>query len=912
MIKPAVFFATALCSAIVFAGTITVPGLEGDYVAVPIGSAPIDPPDPVPDPDPIPDPEPGPDPGQYTFLGPLMPAIRFREYPMPAYDSPEDAWAMIAGMCGPVGEWDHEIVIPYDQTDWEWTVREGSLKGCVHVSGELGPNGELPDATEALNFVHGYKGTLERGGVFIENVKGESIGVPNNRHFLVMRNIHLSDWRGHAFIVSGGAKHLYVELLDSYLVGGNSNHAAYIDNVAYVNIQRNRIEAPGRGHALRSIAQKGIIKDNLLCSVYCDGAYMVKEESGKPVYGMQPLEVYVNGEHVVEGNEVRYYRPNKSHGYMAATFRWREAFNTLDRYRDGDSYRYLEWGSPEFNDPATWENMPMLETVVRDHTTICQGEPCVAWDAKSTYPLLNNDMKAAVRAWWRINKFPDWQTLLDHAHPSWHGTLNLMSDAYRDEKIAKEGRGLPSKIPFPIPEGWQQKARLIFDGPLKGENLAGDVRPREFENFQDWCFGEKADGRCVNQRYYWRAEIVYRNAEDPDPTPEPDPAPTPEPEPEPEPAPDPDPDPEPSGHWSDALIPFIPASGQFAKLEPAVSFDAVKTQRDEFEWCEYIKCNRVQHSARHWVGWAIDPEKGQIYFPHYGGHGDYGGSDVYRFDIPTLTWARVFAPQPIDFARADPDGDGVLNYRGEVVDRDGDGVPDAPMGTHSYDGTLWVDSKREILSLRRSRYSGVSNTPWHPDRVMRGWIYDPEQAAFRSFPDNRWFEFPKSAYDSVSDKVFAVDENTGNLYTLDPQQDYQQIAAQPTMLSKTGNMILDDRRLYLHSGHIRTLGYFELDEQGNILGNEVTVTDQLDFQMTKGGGFDICKGSDYGYFWDGGTRVHRVNKHTGEIVDVSPQSGEIPPEEEKARVYSKWECIDEIGVFIGLDHYDEGLYLYRP
>ena len=208
------------------AATITVKGgVEPDTAT----------PEPVPEPD---EPATVPDAG-FTQLGPLHGRDQYAGYYMPRYESAADGWAMIEDMCGPVGEWDHEIVVPYSGSVFE--MPNLKLDGCVHVKGEPGPNGELP-AVSHLNATRGYKGALRRGGVFFENVKTQAAGVPNDQYFFVLHNTHLEDWGDHAFITSAGAKHLYVEILDSYFGKGRNNHAAYIDNVAFVNAQRNVFE----------------------------------------------------------------------------------------------------------------------------------------------------------------------------------------------------------------------------------------------------------------------------------------------------------------------------------------------------------------------------------------------------------------------------------------------------------------------------------------------------------------------------------------------------------------------------------------------------------------------------------------------------------------------------------------------
>lgn len=463
--------------------------------------APEPTPEPQPDPEPIPAPEPEP---EYTYLGELKGHGKYKNYFMPRYTSPEDGWAMITEMCGSVGQWDHEIVISYPGNDE--TIKAKYMDGCIHIRGETGPNGELPDCR--VNSTKGYYGELRGGGIYYENCKANSVGVPNDQYFLVLHNVHLSGWGSHALITSGGNKHMYVEILDSYMGHGANNHAAYIDNVAFANVQRSVFESPGRGHALRVVAQRSIIRDNEICNVQCDGSVISRLGTNKPAIGMAPLEFYVNGEHVVEGNRIVYHHKHGTVPFSVA-YRQREGMNTLDRIPVDDRYEYIVWGTSEFNDPATWD-FPMLDTVFRDNTIEClnitERFPCYGVGLASTYPYMHDGPKRNLLRWWTANKFPDWPSLLDHAHPSWHGTLNLMTEEYRAKKLADGGRGLPNKVPLPVPPAWQQKARITFER-VTG-NYRALIHPQGGDTDGAWCAGETRNGRCARQIYYTQPEIV--------------------------------------------------------------------------------------------------------------------------------------------------------------------------------------------------------------------------------------------------------------------------------------------------------------------------------------------------------------------------------------------------------------------
>lgn len=819
----------------------------------------------------------GPAPSSYTRLGELQGYSRAEGYFMPVYESPEHAWSLIEAMCGPVGSWDHEIVLPYRQE--AYSPEEGNfknLKGCIHVKGELGPNGERPKISEDgyLNATAGYQGQLSRGGIFIENIEANAVGIPNNRYFAVMHNLYLHDWNSHAMITSGGNKHMYVELKDSHLSTGWKNHAVYIDNIAYFYAEGNVIESPGKGHALRSIAARGIIRDNLICSVYCDGTTREIEDKPYDWAGMAPLEVYVNGEHLVDGNEIRYYRPSNSAALMASTFRMREGFNSLDRYRSGkyiplpegtdsvfegiEQYDYLVWGTDEYNDPQTW-NFPMLETIVRNHKVICQGEPCYAWDVRSTYPFIHDKPKAELASWWKENKFPDWNSLLENADPSWRGTLELMSQKWRDNYLKKEGRGLPNKIPFPVPEGWQQKARIVVDGEVEITNGMGLVRERDFNSDGGWCLGEIESGLCVNQQYYAQAEIVRRGESS-----EPASAPPTE-----------------SPNWVSALRPYIPEAAGTVKLIPGTATGGVTNLDDGTPECWYLNCHFSENFLSIWSDMAFDFEKGCAWFVAEGGHGDLGANSVYRFCFDGLSWQRVH----------DYDSPTDLNCGP---------LEDGPVGIHSYDSEVFVPSRNMIFKLGTGAYNPNADCERIAEPDMWGW---KESGGWEKLAENTGYRFVRTAYDSARDKIYFIEQNPDGFYEMDPHT--LEISKRfSTWAGKGGTMYMDGRHVYWTSPG-QGLNRMQVSESGVLGQREVlSESEAIDF-----GRWGLAVSNGVPVMWAGDNRF--VHFENGQSSMVTAKGDTLQSSDDVQRVYGKFVAVPgEPGVFVGISGSD-GWIVYR-
>lgn len=97
-----------------------------------------------------------------------------------------------------------------------------------------------------------------------------------------------------------------------------------------------------------------------------------------------------------------------------------------------------------------------------------------------------------------------------------------------------------------------------------------------------------------------------------------------------------------------------------------------------------------------WNSAVFDAKRGLIY-AHGGGHGNYGGNEVYRADLNAGTWERITDPSP---------------YLGEVVAQGKRGkdyrLPlDGPPSTHTYAGICYNEDRNSLMLLA----TGIPFTP---------------------------------------------------------------------------------------------------------------------------------------------------------------------------------------------------------
>ena len=131
-----------------------------------------------------------------------------------------------------------------------------------------------------------------------------------------------------------------------------------------------------------------------------------------------------------------------------------------------------------------------------------------------------------------------------------------------------------------------------------------------------------------------------------------------------------------------------------------------------------------------WNSAAFDKEKRILYF-WGGGHADYGGNEVYRFDLNIGKWKRLTNPSPLNhlFVMSD------YNWRPDQPWRRLCWMPNVnkiPASAHSYDGLIFSHKTKTIFlyAMRPANGSCIEdktdaykkNSIVHNHReMMRGW-----------------------------------------------------------------------------------------------------------------------------------------------------------------------------------------------
>jgi hypothetical protein len=150
-----------------------------------------------------------------------------------------------------------------------------------------------------------------------------------------------------------------------------------------------------------------------------------------------------------------------------------------------------------------------------------------------------------------------------------------------------------------------------------------------------------------------------------------------------------------------------------------------------------------------WGGGAFDSARDRL-FIWGGGHGDYGGNEIYVFDVETMAWSRPWGPEPV-----------VTTIPPECSSTYAGGTPSS---RHTYDGIEFIPTTGQMWASGGFRFCGNTSddaVTWLFDFVALKWTQG--QNALESVGT------PTSAWDSRGQRVLYQAQNVLQAY--DPAAD---------------------------------------------------------------------------------------------------------------------------------------------
>ena len=314
---------------------------------------------------------------------------------------------------------------------------------------------------------------------------------------------------------------------------------------------------------------------------------------------------------------------------------------------------------------------------------------------------------------------------------------------------------------------------------------------------------------------------------------------------------------------------------------------------------------------------AIDSEHKLIYF-FGGGRSDYGGNEVYEFDLNRGQWARLTDPSALEF---------LFRRRRATANRPSEycWIPDTrhqPASTQTFDGFEFHPHTRTLLlivgapaigSCFKDTTAAFANDarvlstprgapPWgvyefNPSRQqVRNGL---QPSSWRRVSDIRW-PYPRLA---ILPNGTVIAGRRMQLWRV--RFDNNQFSV-GSVHSKTsdlgdGNAIYDQRRNLVWSLHERTLLGLAMDG---------TISHRLPTHSQLGRSLQLSNDGKL-MSWSGWSEVSVLDPDISEPRWQTLEWDEHGPQHGGHRVYGKWRFLSDLNVFVGISSHRSGIWVYR-
>ncbi|HEX9626890.1 MAG TPA: hypothetical protein VGA00_08150 [Acidiferrobacterales bacterium] len=294
---------------------------------------------------------------------------------------------------------------------------------------------------------------------------------------------------------------------------------------------------------------------------------------------------------------------------------------------------------------------------------------------------------------------------------------------------------------------------------------------------------------------------------------------------------------------------------------------------------------------RAWSGGAYDSKRDRL-IVWGGGHADYGGNEVYAFDVNALAWQRLTLPSQGPFDRVQ------LN----------DG---RPASMHTYDGLAYIPPPIDRFYAHASAYYTTGNgsrATWFFDFDAREW--------------QRKADIPESAvqqitaYDPVSGLLFEHGINA--MYAFNPATNQWTTAGDVSSGSwYQGDMTMtvDPKRRKIVAIGRGSAFVWTINANGTVSARSpLSTSGATDIQSPNAPGFVYDSSSDRFVAWNGGASVYVLNMDTLVWSRVNPAAtNSVVPTNVTASggTFGRFQYIPSKNAFIAVNATNQNVYIYK-
>ncbi len=309
---------------------------------------------------------------------------------------------------------------------------------------------------------------------------------------------------------------------------------------------------------------------------------------------------------------------------------------------------------------------------------------------------------------------------------------------------------------------------------------------------------------------------------------------------------------------------------------------------------------------RAWSGGAYDLRRDRLLVMG-GGHRDYGGNEVYAFELESFEWRRLTDPSPMSGAAKSP--------------RTTDGTPTS---RHTYDGLEMLEEPDRLFLFGGSMFGNGS--PWD----AAAWLFDPDRRAWQ-----RRAEAPSSGYAAA-----AVHPETGTVFVrisnrfmeYDPRADRWAVHIQRDGWHGWGTAVIDPKTNRFFQLTKDAVFFLDLDGLKTAdRGRWCRHPTEGCWSKAPAHGDSMPEGPPAGFArdpasgrilaWAGGPTVWSFDPESFRWTRLPSDEGPAPERwrkredrmQSKSRgVYGRWRYLPTRDVFIGVNATDDNVWIYKP
>jgi len=296
-----------------------------------------------------------------------------------------------------------------------------------------------------------------------------------------------------------------------------------------------------------------------------------------------------------------------------------------------------------------------------------------------------------------------------------------------------------------------------------------------------------------------------------------------------------------------------------------------------------------------WSGGAYDTKRDR-FIVWGGGHGDYGGNEIYTFDLNTLKWSRIWGPS----AAIPPVGS-------PCSEKYSDGNP---ASRHTYGGLQYLPKVDGLFSHGGSLYCGSGGTS------PATWVFN--------FAASQWSQkanLPQGSYCELS-VVTGYDPRTGHIFMASPTWELTEYNPTANTWTKRGDnsigwskktATIDAKRNKFVAVGSGTVYVYDLKPRGTLIRRSLMTTGDATMMDASYPGLDYDPISDRIVAWHGGKYVYTLDIDTRAWTKISPAPTNIfiPTQAPSEGTHGRWRYIPSKNVFITVNSIDENVFVYR-